>query len=105
MLKYQLTHLTTCGYACSHHQSSVCAEQCELACDWLSTPGDRVGKCGHTLAQHLAPAELEADDADIHSGSLLAHNQTQTCHNKHKVQNSCSGHVRRRQLMVSTVDQ
>lgn len=63
---------------CSHHLSSVYAKQCELSCDWRSTPVDRVDKSGHTLGRHLTAAELEADGADTHSHSPLVHSQTQT---------------------------
>lgn len=69
---------------CSHHQSSVCAEQCVLSCDWRSTPADRGDTFGHTLARHSAAAELEADGADTHSRSPQAHSLTQTYNNKYK---------------------
>lgn len=72
-----------CVGVCSHHRSSVCAEQCALSCDWRSTPEGRVDTCGHTPARHLTAAELEADGADTHSRSPPARNQTQTYnHNK-----------------------
>lgn len=62
---------------CSHHQSSVCAEQCKLSCDWQSILADRAGKSGHTLARHSTSAELEAGGADTHSCNPPARNQTQ----------------------------
>lgn len=72
-----------CVCVCSHHQSSVCGEQCVLSCDWQSTLADRVDTSGHTPARHSAAAELEADGADIHSRSPPAHSLTQTYSNKH----------------------
>lgn len=68
---------------CSHHQSSVCAEQCKLSCDWQSTLADRAGKSWHTPARYSASAELEADGADTHSCNPPAHNQTQICNDTH----------------------
>lgn len=72
-----------CVCVCSHHQSSVCAEQCVLSCDWQSTLADRVDTFGHTLARRSAAAELEADGADTHSRSPPAHSLTQTYNNKY----------------------
>lgn len=76
-----LVTFVVCVCACSHHRSSVCAEQCALSCDWRSTPGDRVGTSGRTLAPHSTAAELEADGADTHSRSPRARSQTRTYNN------------------------
>lgn len=65
----------------SHHRNSVCAGQCELSCDWRSTPADRAGTSGRTLAPRSAAAEPEADGADTHSRSPPAHSQKQTYNN------------------------
>lgn len=62
----------------SHHRSSICGGQCALSCDWRSTPADRVGRSGRTLARHLAAAEPEATGADTHSHNPQGRSQRQT---------------------------
>lgn len=69
-----------------HHQNSVCAERCELSCDWPSTLADRAGTSGRALARHSAAAELEAGGADTHSRSPRARSRTRTYNNKGRAQ-------------------